>query len=58
MVNRVLEEEEEEEEEELSDYDRPLNQQWKIQAVSTGKLIRNIDLVPDYIMQLHCYKGY
>ena len=39
-----------EEEEELSDFDRSLNQQWKNQAVSTGKLIRNIDLVPDYII--------
>jgi predicted ThiF/HesA family dinucleotide-utilizing enzyme len=27
-----------------------LNQQGKNQAVSTGKLIRNIDLVPDYII--------
>jgi len=46
----ILKEEEEEEEEELSDFDRSLNQQWKNQAVSTGKLIRNIDLVPDYII--------
>ena len=37
-------------EEELSDYDRPLNQQGKNQAISTGKLIRNTDLVPDYII--------
>jgi len=36
--------------EDLSDYDRHLNHQGKNQAVSTGKLIRNIDLVPDYII--------
>jgi phosphohistidine phosphatase len=34
----------------LSDYDRSLNQQGKNQASATGKLIRNIDLVPDYII--------
>jgi len=28
----------------------PLNQQGKNQAISTGKLIRNTDLVPDYII--------
>jgi phosphohistidine phosphatase len=37
-------------EDKLSDHDRLLNQQGKNQAVATGKLIRNIDLMPDYII--------